>query len=115
MLLLAAFAAAAVSSSTLMAALEPAFANTIVSTYPDGRQAKAWLNRDGSYRGQGRGGGVTSGRWSLKGEKVCLRQQRPVPIPLSYCTPVHQGGVGTTWSGKAVTGETVQLQLVAGR
>jgi hypothetical protein len=30
--------------------LELAFSNTIVSTYPDGRKAKLWLNRDGSYR-----------------------------------------------------------------
>ena len=28
--------------------LAPAFAGTIVSTYPDGRQAKLWLNPDGS-------------------------------------------------------------------
>ena len=115
MLLLALVVAAAVPSATLMSALEPAFANTIVSTYPDGRQAKAWLNRDGSYRGQSRSGRASSGRWTLDGEKVCMRQQRPVPIPLTYCTPVHRGGVGTTWTGKAVTGEKVQLELVAGR
>ncbi len=118
MLLLAlalAIAAAAPSSSALMSSLEPAFSNTIVSTYPDGRTAKAWLNRDGTYRGQGRKGGMSSGRWTLKGEKVCMRQQRPVPIPLTYCTPVRSGGVGTTWTGKAATGETVQFQLVAGR
>ncbi len=52
--------------------LEPAFANTIVSTYPDGRTAKLWLERDGAYRGQSRKGtgrrGPASGlsaAWSL--------------------------------------------------
>ena len=55
-------------SSTAVSLLEPAFANTIVSPYPDGRQAKAWLNRDGSYRGQGRSGRITGGKWTIKGQ-----------------------------------------------
>ncbi len=95
--------------------LEPAFANTIVSTYPDGRKAKLWLNRDGSYRAQGRRGRPSSGAWSLKGEKLCLKQKKPMAGPFSYCTPVKRGGVGTTWTGKAVTGESITIQVVAGR
>jgi hypothetical protein len=38
-----------------------------------------------------------------------------VPIPLTYCTDIIQGGVGTQWSGKAATGEPVRLELVSGR
>ena len=105
----------AATLSPSLAALEAAFDNTVVSTYPDGRQAKAWLNRDGTWRGQGRSGKTNSGRWTLKGERVCLRQSRPVPVPLAYCTEVRPGGVGTTWTGKAVTGEAVRFELVAGR
>ena len=95
--------------------LEPAFKNTIVSTYPDGRKAKLWLNADGSYRAQGRRGKPSSGRWTLKGEQICLKQQRPFPGPFSYCTAVRRGGVGTSWTGKAVTGERIRIQVVAGR
>ena len=95
--------------------LEPAFSNTIVSTYPDGRTAKLWLNRDGTYRAQGRRGKPSSGRWTLKGERICLKQTRPMAGPFSYCTAVKRGGVGTTWSGKAVTGEPIRIKLVAGR
>ena len=95
--------------------LEPAFSNTIVSTYPDGRQAKLWLNRDGTYRAQGRRGKPSSGRWSIKGQQVCLKQTRPFPGPFSYCTPIRKGGVGTSWTGKAVTGERIRIKLVAGR
>lgn len=95
--------------------LEPAFANTIVSTYPDGRKAKLWLNRDGSYRAQGRRGKASGGVWTLKGEKLCLKQKKPMAGPFSYCTPVKRGGVGTRWSGKAVTGEPITIQVVAGR
>jgi hypothetical protein len=44
------------------AGVAPAFGNTIVSTYPDGRTAKAWLQSDGTYLGEGRRGGRTSGK-----------------------------------------------------
>jgi len=74
-----------------------------------------WLNPDGSYRAQGRRGTFSSGRWSLKGEKICLSQKRPVPGPFSYCAPIKSGGVGTSWTGKAVTGEAIRITLVAGR
>lgn len=95
--------------------LVPAFENTIVSTYPDGRQVKLWLNPDGSYRAAGRTGKPSSGRWTLKGEQICMKQHRPFRAPFSYCTGVRRGGVGTTWSGKAVTGEPVRITLVEGR
>ena len=95
--------------------LRPAFANTIVSTYPDGRKAKLWLNSDGSYRAQGRRGKPSSGKWTLKGEKLCLKQQKPMAGPFSYCTPIKRGGVGTSWIGKAVTGERIRIERVAGR
>ena len=95
--------------------LEPAFKNTIVSTYPDGRTAKLWLNRDGSYRAQGRRGKPSSGRWTLKGQRICLKQTRPIAGPFSYCTEVRRGGVGTSWPGKAVTGERIQIKVAGGR
>jgi hypothetical protein len=95
--------------------LAPAFENTIVSTYPDGRQARLWLNADGSYQAAGRTGKPSSGRWTLKGEQICLKQHRPFRAPFSYCTGVRRGGVGTSWTGKAVTGEQVRITLVAGR
>ncbi len=95
--------------------LRPAFSNTIVSTYPDGRKARLWLNSDGTYRAQGRRGKPSSGKWTVKGEKLCLKQQKPMAGPFSYCTPVKSGGVGTSWIGKAVTGERIRIELVAGR
>ena len=96
-------------------ALQPAFQNTIVSTYPDGRTARLWLSADGTYTGQGRRGGRNGGVWRLRGSEICMSQRRPVPVPIQFCTPVMQGGVGTRWTAKAVTGETIQVQVVAGR
>ena len=92
--------------------LAPAFKGTIISTYPDGRTAKLWLNADGTYRGQGRRGKPSSGRWSVKGAKVCLKQSKPLWRPLRL---LHAGTKGTTWSAKAVTGEAIRVRLVAGR
>ena len=116
-LTVAALSAAMAAPSLVQAksVLEPAFSNTIVSTYPDGRKAKLWLNADGTYRAQGRRGKPSSGRWTLKGERICLKQSKPMAGPFSYCTAVKRGGVGTSWTGKAVTGEPIRIQVVAGR
>lgn len=95
--------------------VEAAFGNTIVSTYPDGRKAKLWLHPGGTYDGQGRRGKPSSGRWTVKGAKICLKQLKPVSAPFSYCTPLPTGGVGSTWSAKAVTGEPIRVSVIAGR
>jgi len=96
-------------------ALDAAFANTIVSTYPDGRTAYLWLARDGSYKAMGRRRDRSDGHWTLKSGKLCLKQSHPMAIPFTFCTPVRSGGVGTTWPAKAVTGEKIQVRIVAGR
>ena len=115
--MLAALILAAVLSQTPPAAadLAPAFGNTLLSTYPDGRTARMWLQADGRYQGQGRRGGASSGRWSVRDGQVCFGQRRPIPVPRSFCTPIVRGGVGTRWTARAVTGETIRVQLVAGR
>ena len=110
----AALAAPPAFATTTVADLKPAFSNTIVSTYPDGRKAKLWLNADGSYRAQGRRGKPSSGQWSLKGDRICLKQSRPFRAP-SYCTNVVKGGVGTSRGSKAVPGERLRVQVLAGR
>jgi hypothetical protein len=91
-----------------------AFGNTIVSTYPDGRQAQLWLHADGSYTAEGRRGDRSAGHWKLKGDKVCLKQSKPHSFPFSYCAAAPPGGVGVSWSGKAVTGEAIRIRLAKG-
>ena len=94
--------------------LEQAFGSTIVSTYPDGRQAELWLKRDGSYTAEGRRHDHSSGTWQVKDDKLCLKQHAPFPAPFSYCTPVPQGGLDTPWTGKAYTGEQIRIKLMKG-
>ena len=111
-LLAAVLAAAPPAASASMA---PAFANTLVSTYPDGLRGRLFLNADGSWRALSRHGNASRGRWSVRGERLCMRQQRPIPLPFSYCTPLVTGGVGASWRAKAPTGEPITVRLEAGR
>ena len=96
--------------------LEEAFDSTIVSTYPDGREAELWLKRDGSYTAEGRRHDRSSGTWQLKdgGQKLCLKQRRPFPAPFSFCTGVPEGGLDKPWAGKAPTGEATRIRVVKG-
>ena len=95
--------------------LAPAFGNTLLSTYPDGRTARMWLQPGGRFEGRGRRGGLSSGTWRVRDGQVCFSQRRPIPLPGSFCTPIVPGGIGSHWTAKAVTGETIRVDLVAGR
>ena len=89
------------------------FGNTIRSTYPDGRTAELWLAPDGNYTAEGRRHDPSSGHWKVKGEKLCLKQSRPFPW-FGYCFAVPKTSMADGWSGKAVTGEPIRIQLVQG-
>jgi hypothetical protein len=88
-------------------ALQKAFQSTIVSTYPDGRTAELWMNPDGTYTSMGRRHDRHSGRWALKGDKVCFKRGL-----FGYCTAIPTDSAFTT---KAVTGEAIQVRLTPGR
>ncbi len=102
--------AASPAAAVTEADLRAAFGNTIVSTHPDGRKAKLWLNADRTFTAQGRKGNRERGTWSIKGGKLCLKQGL-----LSYCKAFPRVSVGSTWRDKAVNGEMVTNALVAGR
>jgi hypothetical protein len=87
--------------------LAKAFTGTIVSTYPDGRTAKLWMEPSGSYTSEGRRHERHHGRWKVKGDKVCFKRGI-----FGYCTQIPTEGSFTT---KAVTGETIRVRLVPGR
>lgn len=100
------------ASVLLMAAtapsdLEKAFRGTIVSTYPDGRTAKLWMAPSGTYTSMGRRHDRHSGHWTLKGDKVCFKRGL-----FGYCTAIP---TETSFTTKAVTGETIQVRLTPGR
>jgi len=92
-----------------------AFGNTVKALYPDGKHQRIWLKADGSWEAIGRRGTASSGKWTVKGEKVCLKQSKPIPVPIKYCTEFPSDGrVGAVWTGKAMTGEAIKLTVVRG-
>lgn len=95
--------------------LQQAFGNTILSTYPDGRTARLWLQPNGAYTAEGRRRDPSSGHWKVSGQRICLTQSRPIASPFAYCTAVPSGSMGTVWSARAVTGETIRVKIVQGR
>jgi hypothetical protein len=113
-LLIAAALLALPATGQAAAKIDAAFGNTIVSTYPDGRTGHLWIAKDGTYTSTGRRKTPSSGKWSIKGGQVCLKQRKPSPAPFAFCTAAPGGGVGTTWSAKAVTGEKIRVKLVKG-
>jgi hypothetical protein len=113
--LAASLAAPSAAADAGPSAVHEAFGNTIVSTYPDGRVGKLWLSADGSYAAQGRRHDRSSGHWTVKGAKLCLHQSKPMSVPLSFCTPIPEGGLGHAWDAKAVTGEDIRVQVVKGK
>lgn len=95
--------------------LSPAFGNTIVSTHPDGRTAKLFINADHTYRAESRAGSRSGGTWTIKRAKLCLSQKQPHPGLFSYCKAVPPVAIGRPWSDIAVTGERVTNEVVKGQ
>jgi hypothetical protein len=92
-----------------------AFGNTVLSIYPDGRTQKIWLHPDGQWDGLSRRNEPLSGKWTLKGDKVCLRQSKPPTLPFSYCTAFPEDAhVGVTWASKDMGGTPIKLTVLKG-
>jgi hypothetical protein len=108
-LVLCAFGARAEAASANVAA---AFGNTVVSVDPDGRSRKIWLQPDGSWTGKSRRGLALAGKWTVKGDKVCMSQSKPRLFgSLCQVFPTDpKTGIDTT----DPTGTKVHLKLVKG-
>ena len=91
------------------------FGNTVKARYPDGRFQRLWFRADGTWEAVGRRGGWSSGKWSQKGDRVCLKQSRPFPAPFKYCTDFPSaGGIGAVWTSRDMSGEPIRLTVVPG-
>jgi len=107
-------AAADSESNSGTSLVSGAFGNTIVETYPDGRQARIWLKADGTYTGEGRKHDMSSGHWSVKDRQLCFHQSHPFAFGASYCTPIPKVGLGEPWQAKAFTGEEITVKVQRG-
>lgn len=107
----AVFAQSGPSEADKHSMLERAFGATIVSTYPDGREARLWLQRDGDYQMESRRHDHSDGHWHIKDDKLCLKQSHPFPAPFAFCTPAP-ATLDKPWTAKAMSGETITLRLI---
>jgi hypothetical protein len=96
--------------------LAAAFGNTVKAMYPDGRYQWLWFRADGTWEAFGRRGKWSSGKWSQKDDaKVCMKQSKPFPAPIKYCTDFpSNGGVGAVWTSKSMEGEPIKVTVVKG-
>ncbi|MBW8813488.1 MAG: hypothetical protein JF588_08690 [Caulobacterales bacterium] len=96
--------------------LASAFGNTVKATYPDGRFQRYWFQPDGSWRAIGRRGHSSSGHWTAHGDEVCLKQSKPIPSPMKYCTTFPASArVGSSWPAKDMGGGAITLSVVKGK
>lgn len=110
-----AMATGATAASVSTAQVQPAFGNTVLSIYPDGRSQKIWMHPDGSWDGQSRRGTALAGRWIVRDGKVCLKQSKPPTLPVAYCTAFPENTyVGVTWASRDMAGAPIQLKVVKG-
>ncbi len=94
-------------------AVQATFGNTVMSMYPDGRSQKIWLHPDGSWDGKSRKGNSLQGKWTMKGDKVCLKQSKPPTLPISFCQAMPEDPA-VTLTSKDLTGQTIHLKIVKG-
>jgi hypothetical protein len=93
--------------------VEATFGNTVESIYADGRSQKIWMHPDGTWNGLSRRGNPLAGKWSVKGDKVCLRQTSPPTLPISFCQAFPENpetGVFT----KDLGGAPIHLKIIKG-
>lgn len=115
-LLLAAFLAAPLAAQAAAAApanVKAAFGNTVLTIDPDGRSRKIWLQPDGTWTGLSRRGLDLAGKWTVKGDKVCLSQSKPRLFG-SMCEKFPTE-IGAGVEAKDPTGKMVRVKLVKGR
>ena len=96
---------------------EPVFGNTITIDIPGVFTARRYMDPDHSWR-QTSDSGDSRGTWQVVGDKLCFTQIEPVPDASrpAECPPNSPHKLGDKWINiDPMTGNTVDIQLVAGR
>ena len=115
-LALATAATLALTATTASADMSVAFGNTIVSRYSDGGWVKHYFDANGAYRADWSSGKRLTGRWSVRGDRVCLNEIRPRFLWIdSFCQDMIDADIGDTWTSRDPLGRRVTNTLVRGR
>lgn len=90
-----------------------AFGNTVLIVDPDGRSRKIWLQPGGRWTGLSRRGLDLAGKWTVKGDKVCISQSKP-RLPGSLCNRMPTS-IGASVAARDPSGKQITLKLVKGK
>lgn len=113
LLLAAALSLSAAAPAIAAPNVGAAFGNTVLIVDPDGRSRKIWLQPGGRWTGLSRRGLALAGKWTVRGDKVCISQSKPRLIG-SLCNPLP-GRLGASLPATDPSGKPIQLKLVKGR
>jgi hypothetical protein len=122
---LGAVIALGLASAAIAAAdpMEGAYGNTVIVTNAKGEKTKLWINKDGTFKGEGAKGEKFTGKWTLKDNntKYCSTVDLPAnapketPAPKESCSEfkgAHKAG--DKWTQKDADGADVTVEIVAG-
>jgi hypothetical protein len=105
--------AASAPDPLVQQSVEATFGNTVMSIYPDGRSQKLWMHPDGTWDGRSRRGIPLAGKWTMRGDQVCLRQSKPPTLPISFCQAMPRDP-DVTLTSHDLLGQTIHLKIVKG-
>jgi hypothetical protein len=118
--ILAGIAVAVFSTSLAFAAAEDPMAsryeNTVTITNAKGEVIKLHYNKDGTVGVVLPDGTKSTGKWAMKGDKLCVTADAGPTKGQEQCNPFVAGKkVGDTWEITAADGSKSKVALVAGR
>lgn len=92
------------------------YGNVVVVTNAKGDVSKLWISQDGTYSYESAKGERRSGRWTRKGDQLCLtpNPREGAPTPKESCSEFKGSHrVGDTWKQKNALGEEVTVEIRA--
>lgn len=117
-LYVAAAAAALFATPALAGSLESMYDNTVVITNTKGESYSSHVEKDGTYKATMADGKVVTGKWEVKNGQFCGTPDavEGQPAPVQSCGEfVDNKNVGDKWEQKNAAGETITVEIKAGR
>jgi hypothetical protein len=118
--ILAGVAVALLSTSLAFAAAEDPMAtrydNTVTITNAKGEVTKIHYNKDGTLAVTQPDGTKGTGKWAMKGDKLCVTPDAGPMAGKEQCSAFQAGKkVGDSWEQTLADGSKVKVAIVAGR
>jgi hypothetical protein len=117
--ILAGVAVAVLSASLALASDDPMasrYDNTVTVTNAKGEVTKIHYNKDGTLSVIQPDGTKGTGKWAMKGDKLCITPDQGPMAGKEQCSPFAAGKKeGDSWEQTLADGTKVKVAIVAGR